>query len=340
MSNQPAVGAPLLDIRNATKAYGAGPTANVALQNFSLRIAGSPAKIVTIAGESGSGKSTLAGIALGYVGLTSGQVLFKGRDIAAFSRSERRDFYHDCQAIFQDPYAVFNPFYKLSHAFRMTVRNFRVGKNRAEADARVEDALVTVGLRPDRVLDRYSYQLSGGQLQRALIARAYLLNAELIIADEPVSMLDASLRGSILGLIQKMRDEKGVSFVYITHDLSTGYLIGDETYVLYRGRIVEHGTNREVFEDPEHPYVRQLIASIPHLDVPWDDTIEIPDAALAGTAHVTGCAFSGRCPSRMDRCTTAPPRLLTPRGNRHPVACYLYDEAERLTPAIPGDEVP
>jgi len=180
--------------------------------------------------------------------------------------------------VFQDPFGVYNPFYRVRHVFDMALRRFKLAHSKSEADAAVEHALRTVGMRGSEVLDKYPHQLSGGQRQRIMIARAYLLKPSLIVADEPVSMVDASLRAMILDIMVHLRDEQGISFLYITHDLSTAYQVGDDICILYRGAVVERGNAQEVISNPQHEYSKLLISSIPVPDpaVKWDTSIAVP----------------------------------------------------------------
>jgi peptide/nickel transport system ATP-binding protein len=322
---------PLLEIRNATKIYGGkgfltkSPT-TVALQNFNLNITGKPATITTIAGESGSGKTTLANAVLGFVHLTSGQILYKGQDIAELEGAKMLEYRREVQAVFQDPYEVYNPFYRVRHIFDMVIRRFKLARNQAEAREVIEAALKVVGLRGEEVLEKYPHQLSGGQRQRMMIGRAYLLKPSLIVADEPVSMVDASLRAMILDIMMRLRDENGISFLYITHDLSTAYQIGDDIYVLYQGSIAEKGNTPNVIENPKHPYVQLLIESIPapDPDEKWGEDVELEGDEKMRQKANSGCRFYPRCRHRMDRCLEAqPPLYMLPDGD-HEAACYLY----------------
>ena len=336
---------PLLDIKNATKIYGGGflsgqPT-TVALQDFNLTIANQPASITTIAGESGSGKSTLANLVLGFIQITSGQILFKGTDVALMNKAQQMEYRREVQAILQDPYAVYNPFYRVKHIFDLVVNNFKLAKSKSEARELVEDALNVVGLRGEEVLEKYPHQLSGGQRQRMMVGRAFLLKPSLIVADEPVSMVDASLRAMILDIMLRLRDEHNISFLYITHDLSTAYQIGDRIYLLYQGSIAERGDTTQVIENPKHPYVQMLIDSIPVPDpnIRWggEEVLSIDDEQMRISAE-SGCRFYPRCVHRMDRCLQQNPPLYTiaelTTGNSatskapiaHEASCYLYDD--------------
>jgi peptide/nickel transport system ATP-binding protein len=322
---------PLLEIKNATKVYGGGFLAGgrtvVALQNFNLTIPENPAKIVTIAGESGSGKSTLAGLVLGFINITSGDVLFRGKSVKEMNRQELHEYRRQVQVVFQDPYAVYNPFYRVKHIFDMVINNFGMAKNKKEAREIIEEALNVVGMRGEEVLEKYPHQLSGGQRQRMMVARAYLLKPQLIVADEPVSAVDASLRAMILDIMIRLRDERNISFLYITHDLSTAYQIGDEIFMLYQGGVTETGDTLRVIENPKHPYVQELIGSIPVPDPTekWDTDIVLPDDEVLRAKVDSGCRFYPRCPHRMDHCLERYPPLYQIKPN-HRAACYLYEE--------------
>src|SRR5215207_2330459 len=289
---------PLLEIRNATKIYRGGflqPGQQlVALQDFDLTIPEKPATITAIAGESGSGKTTLANLILGFISPTSGQILFRGQDILTMSTLQKLEYAREVQAIFQDPYAVYNPFYRVKHIFDLVISNFKLAKNRQHAGQIIEEALNVVGLRGEEVLEKYPHQLSGGQRQRMMVARAFLLKPRLIVADEPVSMVDASLRAMILDLMLKLRDEQHISFLYITHDLSTAYQVGDQIYLLYQGSIAERGNTQGVIEDPKHPYVQLLIDSIPVPDptIRWgsEGVLTLDDEQMRTSAK-SGCRF-------------------------------------------------
>ena len=203
---------PLIEVRNASKIYAAP-----ALADFSMAIHADKPSITAVVGESGSGKTTLARLMLGLIAPTTGQVLYKGLDLATLRGANRRLFLRDVQAIFQDPYGVFNPFYRVDHVLTTPVARFRLAATKAEGRLLIEEALRSVGLQPEEILGRFPHQLSGGQRQRIMVARALLLRPKLIVADEPVSMVDASLRATILGTLRKLNQEMGISILYITH---------------------------------------------------------------------------------------------------------------------------
>jgi peptide/nickel transport system ATP-binding protein len=322
---------PLLEIRDATKIYGGGFLQGgqqvVALQDFNLTIVDEPATITTIAGESGSGKTTLANAILGFITPTSGQIFYKGQDIARLTGDQLLEYRREVQAVFQDPYEVYNPFYRVKHVFDLAIGRFKLAGSRSEKNHLIEEALNVVGMRGEEVLEKYPHQLSGGQRQRMMVARAFLLKPRLIVADEPVSMVDASLRAMILDIMLRMRDQYGISFLYITHDLSTAYQIGDQIYILYQGSVAENGTTSKVIENPKHPYVQLLIDSIPVPDPmqKWDTNLVLPlEEELRSQAN-SGCRFYPRCPTRMDRCLLKQPPLYTVNGPDHQAACYLYE---------------
>jgi peptide/nickel transport system ATP-binding protein len=247
----------------------------VALQHFNLIIPKTPAKIVTVAGESGSGKTTLANLVLGFIKPTSGKILYDNLDVSSMSKKSYVKYRRDVQAVFQDPYSVYNPFYRVGHIFNVVLNNFKLATNKSDSRDRVEDALRVVGIKGEDVLHKYPHQLSGGQLQRLMIARAYMLKPKIIVADEPVSMIDVSLRAMILDIMMNLRDAHGISFIYITHDFSTAYQIGDEMYILYRGVTVEKGNTVKIINNPQHTYTQQLIASIPSVEKQWEGNIDI-----------------------------------------------------------------
>jgi ABC-type oligopeptide transport system ATPase subunit len=266
----------LLHADRVTKVY----ASVTALRDFSLEIHSDAPQIVALAGQSGSGKTTAAQIALGFVQPTGGTIAYRGTPLRRLGRGPRKRFRQDVQAVLQDPFTAFNPFYRVRHVFDVLVRNFDVGATPAESKRRVEEAIEFVGLQPGRVLDAFPHQLSGGERQRIMIARACLLRPRLIVADEPVSMVDASLRSAILEVIVNLRQESGISFLYVTHDLSTAYHIADELLVLYEGETVERGAARAVIDEPQHEYTRRLIDSVPvpDPDVRWTGTVQ-EDAA-------------------------------------------------------------
>ena len=324
---------PLLEIRNATKIYGGGFLESgekvVALQDFNLTIPDKPAVITTIAGESGSGKTTLASAILGFIGLSSGQILYKGKDIANLTRALTCwNTAGRFRLSFRIPTRSTTPSTGSSISLTWWFRTCNLASQQGRSARLIEQSLRVVGLRGEEVLEKYPHQLSGGQRQRIMVARAYMMKPSLIVADEPVSAVDASLRAMILDVMIRLRDEAGISFLYITHDLSTAYQIGDNIYVLYQGSIAERGHTVNVIEDPKHPYVQMLINSVPVPDpkIKWTTQLEgVADESMRATVG-GGCRFYSRCPSRMPRCAETRPPLFKIDGPDQQAACFLYDE--------------
>jgi oligopeptide/dipeptide ABC transporter ATP-binding protein len=320
---------PILSIQQATKIYGGGFLSSArpfaALDHYSLDIFEDHAKIITVAGESGSGKTTLANLILGFTSCTEGKILYRGTDLTQMTREQRVMYRKEVQAIFQDPYEVYNPFYRVSHIMNMVARHFNLRQDGQMVEEMIEEALNIVGLRGEEILEKYPHQLSGGQRQRVMVARAYMLHPRLIVADEPVSAVDASLRAMILDIMLRLRDQRKISFLYITHDLSTAYQISDLMYVLFQGTTVERGITSKIIEDPKHPYVQELIESIPVPDprVKWDTNISLPPEEVMRMTNSVGCRFYPRCSKHMDICKTAFPEMLKVEED-HEVACYLY----------------
>ena len=332
----------LLELKNVSKTYSRGllsRTSTTALNNVSLKLGTEQPTIMTVAGESGSGKTTMAMLLLGFITPTSGQILYKGKDIQTLRGEERMRFRREVQAVFQDPFAVFNPFYTVDHLLSVPIKRFKLAKSNNEARDKMVEALTAVGLCPGDVLGRFPHQLSGGQRQRINVARALLLRPKLLVADEPVSMVDASLRANILETLRGLQKNYGVSIIYITHDLTTAYHIANSIIVLYQGSVMEAGDVDAVIKTPQHPYTRLLIDSIPWPDISrrWGQTeIKAREADLS--KHSVGCRFSARCPFVMDKCMEVPPLF---HLNKYQAAsCYLYEqhpsiEPEKLSELLP-----
>jgi oligopeptide/dipeptide ABC transporter ATP-binding protein len=327
----------LLEARAVTKYFGGGMRGHrmTAVDDFSLAISNDPPSIVALVGESGSGKTTLARLLLGLVDPSEGAVLYKGADIRSLPSAEKRAFRRDVQVIFQDPFEAYNPFYRVDHVLTTPLLNFGLARSRAEARRMIEETLRAVGLRPEETLGRFPHQLSGGQRQRIMVARALLIRPRVIIADEPVSMVDASLRAIILASLRKLHDEFGISLIYITHDLTTAYQICQNVIVLYRGSIAEAGDSEQVVRDPAHPYTRLLIGSIPNPDPdqPWKGEEAASAEGLAASEQ--GCRFATRCPSAMEMCRDNRPPMFRTDPHRA-AACYLYRDGEAVAGADLG----
>jgi ABC-type glutathione transport system ATPase component len=252
----------LIELVNVRKSFTRGGLLShrrvQAVDDVSFRIAADDPVIFTIIGESGSGKSTLARMILNITPPTSGSIVFRGRDLSTIrGGADRTAFMAAVQPIFQNPFEAFNPLKRLDHYLHVTARRFTGAKGQA-VEQRTDEVLRQVGLSFAEVRGRFPHELSGGQLQRVAIARALVSRPALIVADEPVSMVDASLRMAIVNLFRALRDDLGISIVYITHDLATAYYISDELMIMQKGKVVEAGAARPILSDPQHPYSRQL----------------------------------------------------------------------------------
>lgn len=320
----------LLDVQHVTVKFHLGGliggTTLVAVNDVSFSVESARPEIFTLAGESGSGKTTLARLLLHDLDPTMGKVLFEGRDISTLKgRSEAMDFMKKVQPVFQNPFETFNPLRRVESYLLDTAVNFGAAKDRRAAVAVADTALRLVGLSLEEVSRRYPHELSGGQIQRVSVARALIPQPRLILADEPVSMVDASLRMEIVNLFRKLRDEQHVSVIYITHDLATAYYISDRIAVMLRGFIVESGPVEAVLDRPLHPYTRLLRESVPR-PAPrerqqWATHIDLGVTEVKEYGRI-GCKFAGRCPAVMDICRRADPPDVPADGRT--VKCYLY----------------
>src|SRR4030042_1144055 len=248
----------LLDVQHVTVEFHIGGLVGgsllVAVNDINFSLDEDRPEIFTLAGESGSGKTTLSRLILRDLEPTRGKVLFEGRDLATIrKRSEFKEFMKKVQPVFQNPFETFSPLRRGDAYLFDTARNFRMASNRRDAAKVVDEALRNVGLSLDEVRQRYPHELSGGQIQRVSVARALISKPRLILADEPVSMVDASLRMEIVNLFRKLRDEQKVSVIYITHDLATAYYVSDRLAIMLRGYIVESGPVEDVLNRPFHP---------------------------------------------------------------------------------------
>jgi oligopeptide/dipeptide ABC transporter ATP-binding protein len=280
-------------------------------------------EILGVVGESGCGKSTLARALLGLVAPTAGTVASNGA--AVEGRRALRELRRHVQMIFQDPYQTLNPRQRVA---TIVAEPLRVqGVTGGDHDALVRRAMEDVGLEPERFLDRYPHQLSGGQRQRVAIAAALVLEPDGLICDEPVSMLDVSVRAQILQVLMELRRRRDLALLFITHDLSLAWSLCDRLAVMYLGRIVEQGTAVDVIERPQHPYTQALVAAVPvpsataRIREPLSG--ELPDA----TAVPSGCRFHPRCPRRFEPCDSVDPPLLATSGDGQLAACLLHDPA-------------
>lgn len=286
-------------------------------------------EVLAIVGESGCGKTTLGNVIIGMLKPSAGKLLFNGKDVYGLSKAAYKEYRDSVQLVQQDSYAALNPVKTLRHSLCGPVLHKKLAKNNAQALQQVYEALDMVGINHEE-LDKYPHELSGGQRQRILMARAILMRPKLIVADEPVSMIDVSLRISILNLMSKLNKTLGIAFVYITHDFGTArYIARDGNIsIMYLGKMVEYGNVQEVLEHPAHPYLQALLTAVPIPDpviakkkreLPLK-SIDMPSVA----APPSGCRFHPRCPYAVDRCASEEPKLM-PWGNGK-CACHLTGE--------------
>jgi len=299
-----------------------------AVNDITFQVPREKPTVISLVGESGSGKTTTGLMVLGLLKPTSGTVKYEGKDIFKMSKKEFWEFRKNVQAIFQDPYEVYNPFYKADRILKITIKKFKLASSESEAKKLMVEALKDVNLTPEEALDKYPHQLSGGQRQRLMIARALLTRPRLIVADEPVSMVDASLRADILNTMLHLKKEYNISYLFITHDLSIAEYFSDRIIVMYRGVNVENGDINEVLSNPLHPYVKTLIESIPIPDPKrrWTKKIRFKIEDLTKREDSSrGCIFYSRCPVATKICSTKQPELVKV-GKDHFVACHLYSK--------------
>ncbi|MEM0026947.1 MAG: ABC transporter ATP-binding protein [Ignisphaera sp.] len=317
----------MLIIENVTKLYGYGLLGLrkfKALDSISINIDLRKPSIVVIAGETGSGKTTLLRIIMGMTKPDSGRVLYRGYDVHRLKRYLVKWYRKEVQPVFQDPYEAFNPLRKIDSYFFDTARNLLGLKDRDEIENRIDKVLRHVGLSLDRILGKYPHEFSGGELQRISIARALLTNPKIILADEPVSMLDATLRIGVLNILKNLKEEMNMNIIYVTHDLATAYYIGDYISIMYRGTLIEFGPITKVYHEPKHPYTQALLDSILDPDPATREKVPMikPSALEVKEFLITGCRYANRCPYAKDICwSKLPPFIKIDDVN---VRCWRY----------------
>jgi peptide/nickel transport system ATP-binding protein len=281
-------------------------------------------EIISLIGESGSGKSTIGKMILRLISKSSGMVKFNGVDISTLKGNRLKDYYRNVQGVFQDPFSSYNPVFKADRIFRIIREEFFPKAKDPEWNNKLDSSLRDVGLNPDQVLNKFPHQLSGGQLQRFLIARALLLEIKFLVADEIISMLDASTRVDVLNLLVDLKS-RGLSILFITHDLSLGYYISEKVIILYRGCIAEMGSTVKIYNSPLHPYTKMLMASVPRLDKKWEEVkVELKAEHFE---LVRGCLYYDRCPiaNKDGDCDRNRPSLIEIEPD-HFVACSRCKE--------------
>lgn len=306
-----------------------------ALNDISFQI--EKGKALAVVGESGSGKSTIARILSLMYAPTQGNLQVKGQNIQEFKKKKEILAYRNLvQMIFQDPFGSMNPVHTIRHHLVRPLKIHNKVSDPKALDQQVETLLETVGLTPAKeTAAKYPHQLSGGQRQRVAIARALAVEAQIILADEPTSMLDVSIRIGILNLMKQMKEERQLAFLYITHDIATARYFADDICVLYVGHMVEWGNIEAVTQTPQHPYTQLLISAVPDADKSIHDELlergngEIP----LWTPESRGCPFANRCPHTTARCEEAMPPI-TRLNDNHFVRCFLFENADAAQPSL------
>ncbi len=310
----------MLELQGVSKVYRVGTFGGRELHAVSdVSFDVQDGEVVSLIGESGSGKSTIGKMILRLTSISSGLISFDGVDISTLKGGALKRYYGKVQGVFQDPFSSYNPIFKADRVFSMIQEEFYPRMKGGEWDRKVDSSLKAVGLNPDDVLHKFPHQLSGGQLQRFLIARALLLDIRFLVADEIISMLDASRRMDVLNLLADLKT-RGLSILFITHDLSLGYYISERVVILYRGCVVEMGLTEGVYYNPLHLYTRMLMACVPRLDQKWEDVeVELRARDLEFTG---GCVYYERCTAagKDACCATDRPALIEAEPD-HFVAC-------------------
>ncbi len=317
----------MLEIKNLTRRFKIGGMilgkSILAVDDVSISLPKDKTWIMSVVGESGSGKTTLARMILKLLEPSSGKIFIDGIPLSYYSKKDhRKEFYKKVQPIFQNPFSTFSMRKTVDTYLYETALNLDIARTRDEATEHIRDILHSVGLEFEQVTGKYPNQFSGGELQRISIARALITKPALIIADEPVAMIDASLRMNIVNLFKKLRNEFNVNFVYVTHDLSTAYYVSDFIATMYRGNLIEFGPAKELLSRPSHPYTELLLDSIPKVGVKWDREIILPDIETKEYS-AKGCKFAARCQYAKDVChKNSPPVTTLEEG--HKILCFKY----------------
>jgi peptide/nickel transport system ATP-binding protein len=266
------------EANDLVRAYGHGKRLTMAVDHVGFKI--KERDVVSLVGQSGCGKTVLARMLLRLESRTSGELLFNGRPIE--ESRDPRDHWRRVQAVFQDPFAAFNQFFTVRSQLRSSFRLLRQKPTAAEMDERVDEALLAVNIKPREIDGKYPFELSGGQMQRMLLARIFILKPEVLIADEPTSMVDACSRASILEYLMKLREELRMTIVFVTHDIGLAYYVSDSVFIMHKGKIVEQGPPDQVIQSPESAVTRELLADIPQLNREWinrGDVVELKRTA-------------------------------------------------------------
>ena len=313
----------ILEVKNLKKYFNTPGGVLHAVDDVSFTL--EKGKILGVVGESGCGKSTMGRAILRLHEPTSGEVLFEGKDITKISSEEMRKLRSEMQIIFQDPFASLNPRKTISEIIGEPLRLHKIYKSAAERQKHVLELMEVVGL-AERLVNTYPHELDGGRRQRIGIARALALNPKFIVCDEPVSALDVSIQAQILNLLKRLKKERGLTYMFITHDLSVVNYFSDDIMVMYLGKMVEYAPSEELFENPVHPYTKALLSAIP---VPRlrekKERILLKGEITSPIDPKPGCRFAPRCAYAKDCCFKESPELKD-IGNGHKVACHFSDE--------------
>ena len=313
----------ILEVKNLKKYFNTPGGGLHAVDDVSFTL--EKGKILGVVGESGCGKSTMGRAILRLHEPTSGEVLFEGKDITKISTEEMRKLRSEMQIIFQDPFASLNPRKTVSEIIGEPLRLHKIYKSAAERQKHVLELMEVVGL-AERLVNTYPHELDGGRRQRIGIARALALNPKFIVCDEPVSALDVSIQAQILNLLKRLKKERGLTYMFITHDLSVVNYFSDDIMVMYLGKMVEYAPSEELFENPVHPYTKALLSAIP---VPRlrekKERILLKGEITSPIDPKPGCRFAPRCAYAKDCCFKESPELKD-IGNGHKVACHFSDE--------------
>lgn len=324
------MGTPLIKLQNVSRAFGSGVQSVTAVDNVSLAI--QPGEIVCLVGESGCGKTTTGKIIAGLLKPTSGHILFEGQDIWTTDAKTFRRYRHAVQIIHQDPYASLNPSHTVHKTLSAPLLRHGLVSNRRQTEKRIIELLEIVGLTPPKdLIDKYPHQLSGGQRQRVSVARALTVNPDFIVADEAVSMVDVSIRVSLLNMLARLNTELGVTFLFITHDLAVAKYFAWEgrIAVMYVGRIVEMAPTPRLVNEPGHPYTRALLSAVPEADPELTRRkrrVRLRSAGVPSLLNLpAGCKFHPRCPLfEEDLCDKMEPELASVLDSRQ-VACHVVE---------------